>query len=386
MSDYGMGDLFKKSFEIQQNMTKAWLNAVNPPAAGSSGEKTAADDPLAAMNKMYQGIYETWQKQFLDNPWMKLTPWSYNLFNSENPVQDMFNKMMNSGKGLADLSAIWQQLVGKDPFTTRDEILKFIEDNKADFERLSMDFINPFIPESMRPLISNAMDLVKQYESSGKGFVKPWLELGPKNAEDFKKLAEGDTSAYGGLYKNLNQAYQESFGKLFSAAGLGLTREQNETVMSQFDAFFKMIISLTELMSLVTEVSRENMVTVIETYGQLVAEGKQPQTLKEFYDIWVKINENSFVKVFGTPQFSRIFCDFAKKSCEFKIYVDKVLEQTLGWVPFPKNSDMASLYKTVYDLRKSDYRSSKELDEIREELASLRTAVAQLNNSKKGDK
>ncbi|MDR1685464.1 MAG: hypothetical protein LBR82_03310 [Desulfovibrio sp.] len=386
MSDYGMGELFKKSFEIQQNMAKAWLNAVNPPAAGASGEKTAADDPLAAMTKMYQGIYETWQKQFLDNPWMKMTPWSYNLFNSENPVQDMFNKMMNSGKGLADLSAVWQQLAGKDPFKTRDEILKFIEDNKADFERLSQDFINPFIPDSLRPLVSHALNLVKQYEAAGKDFAKPWLELGPKSAEDFKKIAEGDNSAYGGLYKTLNQAYQDSFGKMFSAAGLGLTREQNETVMSQFDAFFKMVLSLTELMSLVAEVARENMVTVIEAYGKLVAEGKQPQTLKEFYDIWVKVNEDSFVKVFGTPQFSKIFCDFAKKSCEFKIYVDKVLEQTLGWVPFPKNSDMVSLYKTVYDLRKSDHRSSKELDEIREELAALRAAVAQLSNPKKGDK
>jgi class III poly(R)-hydroxyalkanoic acid synthase PhaE subunit len=381
-----MGELFKKSFEIQQNMAKAWLNAVNPPAAGGSGEKTAAEDPLAAMTKMYQGIYETWQKQFLDNPWMKMTPWSYNLFNSANPVQDMFNKMMNSGKGLADLSAIWQQLAGKDPFKSRDDILKFIEDNKADFERLSMDFINPFIPDSMRPLVSNAMDLVKQYESAGKGFIKPWLELGPKSAEDFRKIAEGDHSAYGGLYKTLNQAYQDSFGKMLSAAGLGLTREQNETVMSQFDAFFKMILSLTELMSLVADVARENMVTVIETYGKLIAEGKQPRTLKEFYDIWVKVNEDSFVKVFGTPQFSKIFCDFAQKSCEFKIYVDKVLEQTLNWVPFPKNSDMVSLYKTVYDLRKSDYKSNKELDEIREELASLKAAVTQLNSSKKGDK
>jgi hypothetical protein len=381
-----MGDVLQKSFEIQQNMVKAWLNAVNPLAAGASGGKTAADEFLAAMTKTYQGIYETWQKQFLDNPWMKLTPWSYNLFNSENPIQDMFNKMMNSGKNLADLSAIWQRLAGQNPFASRDDILKFMETNKADFEKLSLDFLNPFIPDGMRPLVANALTLVKQYESVGQGFVKPWLELGPKNAEDFKKIAEGDTSAYGGLYRSLNQAYQDSFGKLFGAAGLGLTREQNETVMSQFDSFFKMILSLTELTSLIVEASRENMVTVIETYGKLVAEDKQPRTLKEFYDIWVTINEDAFIKVFATPQFSRIFCDFAKKSCEFKIYLDKVLEQTLGWVPFPKNSEMASLYKTVYELRKSDYQNTKKINEMHEELASLRAAVAKLNNARKGEK
>jgi hypothetical protein len=386
MNDYGMGEFFKKSFEIQQNASKAWLNALNQSTAAFSGDKAADEDPLAAMTRMYQGIYETWQKQFLDNPYMKLTPWSYNLFNSSNPLNDMFNKMMNSGKGLADLSGIWQKLVGRDPFKSRDEILAFIENNRAEFERLSRDFITPFIPDSMRPLVANAMELVKQFEATGKDFIKPWLELGPKSAEDFKKIAEGDTATYPEFYKNLSRAYEESFGKVFNAAGLGLTREQNEAIMSQFDSFFKMVISLTELMSLVGKVARENMVEVIEAYGKAVAEGKQPQTLKDFYDIWVKINEDAFIKVFGTPQFSQIFCDFAKKTCEFKIHVDKVLEQTLGWAPFPKNSDMASLYKTVYDLRKSDYQNSKQLAEIQEELVALRAAVAQLTHSKKGDK
>jgi hypothetical protein len=388
MNDYGMGEFFKKSLEIQQNMTKAWIDTINPSAADTSGSKAAAEDPLSAMTKMYQGIYEAWQKQFLDNPWAKLTPWSYNLFNSSNPVNDMFNKMMNSGKGLADLSAIWQQLVGKDPFKTRDEILKFIDDNKAEFERLSRDFITPFIPDSMRPLVDNAVELVKQYESTGKDFLKPWLDLGPKSAEDFRNLTQGgdDSSAYADFYKSLSRAYEESFGRILNASGLGLTREQNEAVMSEFDSFFKMLISLTELMSLISDVARENMVAVIEAYGKAVEGGKQPQTLKEFYDIWSKINEEAFIKVFGTPQFSRIFCDFAKKSCEFKIHVDKVLEQTLGWAPFPKNSDMASLYKTVYDLRRSDYQNAKQLAEIREELAALRAAAAQQTTAKKGDK
>ncbi|MDR2050347.1 MAG: hypothetical protein LBQ63_01025 [Deltaproteobacteria bacterium] len=386
MNDYGMGEFFKKSFEIQQNMAKTWMDALNTSATGASGGKTADEDPLSATIGAYKGIYETWQKNFIDNPWVKLTPWNYNLFNSENPMRDMFNKMMNSGKSLTDLSDIWQRLVGKDPFKTRDEILKFIEDNRTAFEKLSGDFINPFIPESMRPLVANAAALAKQYETIGKDFTRPWQELSQRTAEDIKKIMSGDTSAYASFYASLNRAYEESFGKIFNAAGLGLTREQNEELLGQFDAFFKMIISLTELVSLVTDVSRENMVSVIEAYQRLVTEGNQPQSLKEFYDLWVKINEDSFVKVFGTPQFSRIFCDFAKRSCEFKIHLDKVLEQTLSWAPFPKNSDMTSLYKTVYELRKSEYQNTKQLAEIREELAVLRAAVEQLTASKKGDK
>ncbi len=390
MNDYGMGEFFRKSLEVQQNMAKTWMDMMSPRPGGSGADTGAGtgsgQDAFASAAQFYQNMYESWQKQFMDNPWMKLTPWSYNMFNSANPAFDMFNKMMNSGKWLTDLSGIWQQLVGKDPFASRDEILKFIEENKNSFEKLVQDTMNPFIPDTMRPLVANAMDLVKQYEALGKDVTRPWMELGPKSAEDFKKIMEGDATAYSSFYKSVNQAYEESFGKIFNASGMGLTREQQEAIMSQFDSFFKMFIALAELMSLIGEVSKDNMVSVIQSYEALVKEGKQPQSLKEFYDMWVRINEDSFVKVFGTPQFSQIFCEFAKRSCEFKIHFDKVLEQVLGWAPFAKNSDMASLYKTVYDLRKAEYAHAKEMTALREELQALKTAVEQLGNARKGDK
>ncbi len=237
----------------------------------------------------------------------------------------------------------------------------------------------------MRPLFTEAAQLVKQYEKIGKELTDPWMKLGAD--EIFKKITEGDNSAYTDFYKALTKAYENSYGKIFNAIGIGPTREQSEQVMGEFDSFYKMLISMTEMMALVSDVARENMVTVIETFQQLAKEGKQPQSLREFYNLWVKINEDAFVKVFGTPQFSRIFCDFAKKSCDFKIHFDKVMEQFLNWAPIPKNSDMINLYRTVYELRKSDYRNTQQLAAVREELAALRAAVGDLNKpGKKGDK
>ena len=35
-----------------------------------------------------------------------------------------------------------------------------------------------------------------------------------------------------------------------------------------------------------------------------------------------------------------------------KIDLDQVIEESLKWYPIPTNSDMDSLYKTVYELKK----------------------------------
>lgn len=290
--------------------------------------------------------------------------------------------MMNGGKTYTDLFGIWQRLSGKGPFESRDEIIKFLDENRAAFERLSEDFMMPFVPEAMRPLVAQARALMKQFEGLGQDFIRPWTEIGKSTSENMQKILKGDQSAYAALYKALNEAYNDSFGKLFSATGLGLTKEQNEEILSQFDSFFRMMLALTELLALVADVSKDNMVSLVEAYQDMVSKGSEPKSMKEFYNLWLKINEDSFVKVFGTPQFAQIFGEFSKRACEFKIHLDKVLERTLNWLPVPKNSEMSSLYKTVYELRKSDYFQNESIEALKAEVAALKEIVNGLRKSK----
>lgn len=374
MNDFGMNDFWKKSLDFQQNMFKNWMSAMQG-AVPSASSADIPDNPLSVMMKTYQDMYSNWQNQFTNSPLMKMYPWTYNLFNTSNTPFDIANKMMNSGKTYTDLFNIWQKLIGKNPFDSRESILSFLEDNSAAFDRLGEDFMMPFVPESLRPMVGQIRDLMKQFGSIGRDFLRPWSEIGQQNPEELQKLMKGDSSAYMNLYQAMNKAYEESFGKVFSSTGLGLTKEQNEEILSQFDAFFRMMLALGELMSLVADVSKDNMVAVIEAYQDMIRKGTEPKSMKEFYDMWLKINEDAFVKIFATPQFSQIFGEFSKRACEFKIQCDNVLERALNWAPVPKNSDMASLYKTVYELRKSDYFNTQEIRNLKEELAALKEIV-----------
>ncbi len=381
VNDGGMNDFFRQAFQLQQDMAQKWFGLMTGTSSerktDADSEKQEPENPFMAMSS----LYENWAKKFMENPWM-------NVSTANDMMKDAFTKMMSGGKTLADLSLVWQQLLGKDPFKSRAEILKFLDENKEAYTKLAQDMMLPFVPETMRPMFDQAQELVKQYEQIGKDMMKPWMELGDSSVESFRKMAGGDMSASTDFYKAVTKAYEESYGKIFNAAGLGLTREQHEAVMTQFDSYFKMMISMTELMALMGEVARENMISVIENYQKMLEEGKQPLSLREFYNLWIKVNEDAFIKFFGTPQFSKIFCEFAKKACEFKIHFDKVMEQCLSWIPVPKNSDMASLYKTTYDLRKSDYKNTQEIEALRQEVASLRAIVEQLAKpaAKRGDK
>ena len=386
MSDFGMNDFLKKGFEFQQDMARQWMNAMSGGKTGDDATE-AWKQPFGNPFKMYEAMYEAWQKQFKSGPWALFEPWTQSFAAPYADARtDLFAKVMNGGKVLEDIAAFWQQLFGKGVFESREELLRFVDQQRETCTRLAQDFMLPFIPEQIRPLFMESQDLLKQYEAIGKDLAKPWLALSDQNSEVFQDMLKGKGTG-ADFYKAVTRAYESSYGKIFNAAGLGLSREQNEVLMSQFDSFFKMMIAMTELLSLVSEVSKENMIKVVEAWQDLIKEGKSPQTMQEFYKLWLKINEDSFVRVFGTPQFSQIFCEFAQRACQFKIHFDKVMEQALSWAPIPRNSDMASLYKTVYNLRKSDYGNTQELQSLRDEVAALKRTVDELSKaSGKGGK
>ena len=54
----------------------------------------------------------------------------------------------------------------------------------------------------------------------------------------------------------------------------------------------------------------------------------------------------------GTEEFAKVFDEFSDKYAQYMSAQNKVYERMLSSLPIPTNTDMKSLYKTVYDLRK----------------------------------
>ena len=94
------------------------------------------------------------------------------------------------------------------------------------------------------------------------------------------------------------------------------------------------------------------MKDLVESYQKGIAEGKSFSTFRDFYNLWYKTTEDSLLKLFSTDEFAKVFDDFADKYSQYTIAMNKVYERALSALPIPTNTDMKSLYKTVYDLRK----------------------------------
>lgn len=118
-------------------------------------------------------------------------------------------------------------------------------------------------------------------------------------------------------------------------------------------------------MSLVMTTGAESAKKLGESFQNAVASGKAPTTFREFYDLWSSTTEKELMKLLETDDFSKTFDYFSDMYSQYISALNKVYERMLASLPIPTNTDMKSLYKTVYDLR-------KDVRDLKTELAALK--------------
>ena len=87
---------------------------------------------------------------------------------------------------------------------------------------------------------------------------------------------------------------------------------------------------------------------------------------------WIKVNSEAINDFYFTDEFAAFMGEYANNAYDFKMKSDEFMENVLSILPIPTNSEMKSLYKTVYDLRKDVRDLKKEMEALRQELGSLK--------------
>ena len=253
-----------------------------------------------------------------------------NMFNYKIPGMELYTKVFDLWKGLGN------------PVT-------FAQDFQDKYLDLVQDVFHNAMPGNFGGMLDKPMELMDTCVNFYKENLAPWMEIDPSI---LNKLATGDSSAYTEFFQTFNEKYDETIGKYFEVAGLGLNRESNEEQMHAVNAYYKAMFASAELASQFANAMTQNSKTLAEQFEKAVAEGKNMSTFRDFYNLWYKNTEDALMNLFATDEFTKVFNDFAEKYGNYMSASNKVMERALSSLPIPTNTDMRSLYKTVYDLRK----------------------------------
>ena len=328
-------DFMKEFFNVQEKGLDMWKEGMEKAKEIYPSNFLNVNNfinPMEAYEK-----WSSWQNDFMtvseDNPMAMLNKWikkNQEMFTSNansveaNHVKDVFNKMSGGLASYTNLFSFWQDLqahVGEND--TIQNIQEFVNKWKDKYVKMLSDSALLEIPSNITELTKDPMKLFKAYYESNFNFMDP---LSMISKEYFEKSPFA------------NNDYVESY----------------KTYMKTLEEFFTVF----------REKIAETMESIILDYQKMVKGGSIPKTFKEFYSYWFNKNNEVINGILETEEFSKLLARLSKESLNYKKNYDMILEKQMEWMPFPLKSDMKSLYKTIYDLRKEVKSLKKQINEF----------------------
>lgn len=275
-----------------------------------------------------------------------------NIFDYAGSPAEVLSKLNQSSQVYYNLYKLYQDIYEKSVEPTEENFKKVMNSYKEQYMQYVNNYIFPYLPGDVQDLLKKSVGLTETYQSTFNTIFGPWADSANTLMDNFMQGAFKDPEGFLKYFETWKSSYNETFGKLLNIPQFGIERNTFQDRMQTFDKFIRFITYYTELLVKLSTLVNETTENVIKDNFEMLKTGNQPKTFEEFYNYWKTTLSNNFDQLFYSDEFSKFLGNFVDSLMILKIDIDKVLEDSLKNLPIPTKTDMDSLYKTVYELKK----------------------------------
>lgn len=333
-------------FDSQKKALDSWSNMMMP-----SDKKSDSSEDTSPLN-----MFNQWNK-FNENFFESIMNYS-----KDNPVYDTYTKMYSGINSYSTLFEIWKDMQNKFTNSSTFNPNSFMDLWKNQYNELIKNTFSPALPQKFQKIFKDSLEIYNSHIENSTSFFRPWTENYMTLNDLYTKSIMGDASSFVEWTKLYKDNYEKSFGKFFDMPTFGLNRNNFEVNLKSMESYINYLTTSSEFSSTLYKVAYETMENILNESYELMKESNETKSFKEFYEFWWKKNEEAYTKLFSTDDFSKLLAHVVDSSMNFKKDFDQLLEQQFSFLPFPLKSDLNSLYKTVYDLKKQVRELSKKID------------------------
>ncbi len=349
-------DYMNQFFTAQKNMFDAWQNTFNPNAGEAKAESRSGAGFMD---------FSSFQQNTMEN-FKQLTDFYNNMYkNFTGSPAEILQKMNQSMEVYNNLAKVWESLNAKNFTPDMAGVQKVFEQWSSQYWKFIEDHYIAYLPESLQRTYKQFSEVSESYQTVMKNFFTPWTEnSGQFNDLFFKTSSINNFDSFIAVVKLWKENYDRSYKKFLNMPSMGINRELLEKQYDGIDKTVTFMTSYMEFFGQVFKVSQETMFKVITDYSEMLKNGTQPKTMEEFNKYWAREIDKSFDKVYLTDDFSKLMSTVVDSTMQLKKESDKLMEEYMAMLPIPKKSDMDSLHKTVYNLKKEIRTLKKELEKL----------------------
>lgn len=282
------------------------------------------------------------------------------------PTQ-ILERVTQGSEAYYNLYKLWEDIYEKNIEPTEENIRKVMDEWKTRYGEFYTQYMLPYLPQEVQNAIKQTIGLGETYQNSAEDFWGPWTNSLKELNDAFMKGAYKDPEGFIEYFNQWKDNYNESFSKLLNIPAMGLTREQTQRQLQTFDKYIKLIAYLTEVTIKINNLVNKTSETVITESFEAIQKGEQPKSFEEFYNFWKTNLSDAFDGLFYSEEFSKLLGTLIEAIMDLKIDLEAVMEKYLDFLSIPKKSDMNSLYKTVYELKKEVRALKKQINLLESE-------------------
>lgn len=333
----------KKMTDFNQNLYNTFANFGKNPAdfAGNTN----------AVNQAWNNIYNTW---------MGALNTTYDTFAKSIPGginQDTFKNFFEGSQSYLKLQEFWQPAF--EAFKSgnfNSETLKKYYQPEAYKQVTESLFNNWFHTANMKEVFDASIKKIQDFFGGQNNLTKEYTKAFQNIANEYPQLVSGDFGKLNELYKNANNVFAKSFEPVLKLAGAGKEKEAIEENIALLDKIAEFSVKQAELQYHLYTTTQKAVESTskkaFEKFEKLSPEELKGQSFNEFYNEWVKTNEDLFTQLFASEDFSKIKGDLLNVSMDVKKHFEKQFENVFGVYPVVFRSEVDELYKTIHDLKK----------------------------------
>lgn len=246
-------------------------------------------------------------------------------------------------------------------------------------------------PEAWRDAVTQGLKQMQENFTAGLGAGKdPWAGFATfwgMPMDNWRRVYSACSAMPGDMEKALRnftipgESPDTALQRLFSTPSLGYTREWQEEVQRWQQLWLEHGEAAREygqVLAGITSSATERLGTKL--YG-LANEGKTPETLRAFYDLWVDCGEEAFAEAAMKPEFTHAQTRLVNTLMAMKRQEQKMVDEVLSSLNMPTRRELDTSHQRLHQLQRQVWRLQEALDDsgiraLREEVAALQREVA----------
>ena len=316
-----------------------------------------------------------WNTDWMNTDWMNSQP---DWFQNQNQYMDAWSSfqqfMPNSSSGIPPMAEAmdswWKSVSPSLSGQNHDFYSKMMQQGQSFY----------FMGEQFSKILEGMNAANKQSED--------WKNVLNGNFESMKSMFEGGNAGMQGAFTSSpfmmggfdNEQFKiadmtSSIDKLLSVPGFGPDRE----AQAQMQKGIKLLNEYQQVSGeYQTEISRVG-VEALEAMRlrilEMAEQGKEINSLREIYDLWVDCNEKAYAELVYTDEYSELYGRLTNALLAVKQHQGKVMDKLLAKLNMPTRQGMNTVLKRVQEMKRGQSKSAAKITALENELRDLRQMI-----------